>query len=128
MSGMFRSPYESFSAEDKGSQAHDKDAMGEPLKKPSKTSAVGARKPNEGLEDVAHSATLNKHHDGSYSVETAEEGLTKHDDYNSASEHMSKSVGEGDNFGMGKEHQSAGSQPSKRAPHGPKDDMSGSGM
>lgn len=88
---MFRSPYESFDAEDKGSKAHTKDAAGEPLKKESRTSATGKRQPDEGLEDVAHSATLHAHHDGSYSVD-AEDGLSKHDDYESAAEHMSKSV------------------------------------
>lgn len=128
MSGMFRSPYDSFSAEDKGSKAHDKDAAGEPLKKESKTSAVGARKPNEGLDDVAHSATINKHHDGSYSVESPEGEITKHEDYESAADHMGHEVGKGDEFGMGKEHMKAGSKPSMRTKHEPMDDMSGSGM
>lgn len=129
MADMFRSVYGSFDDKDDMKEPKDRsDGQGEPRKKPSRTSEVGARKPNEGLEDVAHSATLNAHHDGSYSVETPEEGLTKHDDYNSASEHMSKAVGRGDDFGMGEEKSRAGSKPSMRTKNPPRDDMSGAGM
>lgn len=124
MPNMFRSVYGSFDKDAKNDKGLS-DGQGEPKNKASKTSAVGDRKPNEGLEDVAHSATLNAHHDGSYSVETADEGLTKHDDYNSAAEHMSKSVN-GDVDHMDKPIH--GSMKSKMAPHGPKDDMSGAGM
>lgn len=119
---MFRSPYESFDAEDKGSKAHTKDAAGEPLKKESRTSATGKHKSDEALEDVAHSATLHAHHDGSYSVD-AEDGLSKHDDYESAAEHMSKSVGAGDEFGMGHEEH-AETHPSKLTKHNSKRDTS----
>jgi hypothetical protein len=121
---MFRSVYGSFDHSEKNDKGLS-DGQGEAKQKPAKTSAVGKREPNEGLEDVAHSATLNAHHDGSYSVD-AEDGLTKHDSYESASEHMSKSVN-GDAEGMDKDVH--GSMKSKLAPKGPKDNMSGaSGM
>ena len=120
---MFRSVYGSFDHDEKNDKGLS-DGQGEAKQKPAKTSAVGKREPNHELEDVAHSATLHAHHDGSYSVD-AEDGLTKHDSYESASEHMSKSVN-GDAEGMDKEVH--GSMKSKMAPKGQKDDMSGAGM
>jgi hypothetical protein len=94
--------------------------MGEPLKKASRTSEDGRD------SDVAASATLNKHHDGSFSVET-DEGLTKHDDYESAADHAGKAVGHGDEFGEGHEGH-AGSKPSMRSKMTSHDDMSGADM
>ena len=120
---MFHSVYGSYDKDEKNDKGLS-DGQGEPKMKPSKTSAIGKREPNHGLEDVVHSATLNQHHDGSYSVD-AEDGLTKHDSYESAAQHMSKSVN-GDADSMDK--RIMGSQKSKLAPHGPKDDMSGAGM
>jgi hypothetical protein len=128
MSDMFHSVYGSFDDGDKNPSDRKNDGQGEPKKKPSRTSEVGARHPDEGLEDVAHSATLHAHHDGSYSVETPEEGLHKHDTYEEASEHLSHAVGRGDEFGMGEEKHRAGSKPSIRTKNPPRDDMSGAGM
>ncbi len=115
---MFRSPYDAFTKEDMTKKDRTKDATGEPLKKASRVSEDG--------HDVAESATINKHHDGSYSVET-EEGLTKHDDYESAADHAGQHVGCGDEFGMGEESR-AGSKPSTRSKSTAHDDMSGSDM
>jgi hypothetical protein len=115
---MFRSPFDAFAKEDLSNKNRSKDGQGEPLEKKSRVSEDG--------HDVAESATINKHHDGSYSVET-EEGLTKHDDYESAADHAGKHVGHGDEFGEGHESHAA-SKPSVRTKHTPSDDMSGADM
>lgn len=121
---MFRSVYGSFDHDEKNDKGLS-DGQGEPKMKASKTSAIGKREPNEGLEDVAKSATMNRHNDGHFSVQSPEEGLSHHDSYESASEHMSKNVNE-DGDGMDKKIM--GSQKSKLAPKGSRDDMSGAGM
>jgi hypothetical protein len=121
---MFRSVYGSFDHDEKNDKGLS-DGQGEAKMKASKTSTVGKREPNEGLEDVAKSATMNLHHDGHYSVMSPEQGLSHHDSYESASEHMSKNVN-ADADSMDKKI--SGSMKSKLAPKGMKDDMSGAGM
>jgi hypothetical protein len=117
---MFRSPYDAFTKEDMSDKNRSKDGQGEPLEKKSRHS-------EDGHSDVAASATINAHHDGSYSVEDHDGELTKHDSYEEAADHAGKTVGKGDEFGTGSEKRER-SEPSKLTKHAPKDDMSGACM